>query len=75
MLTLHDKVYVSTLINRRREYESGHLDRVAKFIPRYDGPFDIMDMNAVKSTHPMQISNFTHLASSRKPAWFVAARS
>ncbi|EEB88909.1 hypothetical protein MPER_13063 [Moniliophthora perniciosa FA553] len=46
-----DKVWLSTK-NRRRDYLQKKKDRVAKFVPRFDGPY------VVKSCHP-ELSTYT----------------
>ena len=39
-----DLVMLST-INRRKDYKNTEEHRVAKLIPRYDGPYEVMDVN------------------------------
>jgi RNase H-like domain found in reverse transcriptase/Reverse transcriptase (RNA-dependent DNA polymerase)/Integrase zinc binding domain/Chromo (CHRromatin Organisation MOdifier) domain/Aspartyl protease len=51
-----DLVMLSTL-NRRREYKNGDDSRVAKFMPRYDGPYVITGTNNNASTVTLEIPN------------------
>lgn len=51
-----DKVMLSTL-NRRKEYKSSGELRVAKFMPRYDGPFLVVDIHEDASTVTLDIPN------------------
>ena len=44
-----DRVRLSTF-HRRREFKSAGQDRVAKFMPRFDGPFMILETNENTST-------------------------
>ena len=39
-----DLVMLST-VNRRKNYKNAEESRVAKLIPRYDGPYEVMDIN------------------------------
>jgi hypothetical protein len=43
--------------HRRREYIQAKLGRVAKFMPRFDGPFLITQMNPSKSTYTLELPN------------------
>ena len=49
-----DKVMLSTL-NRRRDYKSNDGRRVAKFMPRYDGPYLVVDTHEDASTITLDI--------------------
>jgi hypothetical protein len=49
-------VMLSTL-NRRREYKNGEDTRVAKFMPRYDGPYIVVSANTNSSTVTLDIPN------------------
>lgn len=51
-----DKVMLSTL-NRRKEYKSQGELRVAKFMPRYDGPYLVVDVHEEASTVTLDIPN------------------
>ena len=51
-----DKVMLSTL-NCRKEYKSSGELRVAKFMPRYDGPFLVVDVHEEASTVTLDIPN------------------
>ena len=51
-----DKVMLSTL-NRRKEYKSQDQMRVAKFMPRYDGPYLVVDTHEAASTVTLDIPN------------------
>jgi Chromo (CHRromatin Organisation MOdifier) domain len=51
-----DRVMLSTL-HRRREFKAGHPNRVAKFFPRYDGPYDIIDKHEKFSTYTLDLPN------------------
>lgn len=49
-------VMLSTL-NRRREYKNNEDLRVAKFMPRYDGPYTVISPNNLASTVTLDIPN------------------
>jgi len=49
-----DWVMLST-INRRKEYKNADEKRVAKFMPRFDGPYEVMDANNEASVVELQI--------------------
>jgi hypothetical protein len=49
-----DWVMLST-INRRKEYKNADEKRVAKFMPRYDGPYEVVDANNEASVVELQI--------------------
>ena len=49
-----DLVMLSTL-NRHREYKNIEEQRVAKFMPRFDGPYLVMDTHADMSTMTLNI--------------------
>jgi len=51
-----DKVMLSTL-NRRKEYKAQGEKRVAKFMPRYDGPYLVVDVHEDASTITLDIPN------------------
>ena len=51
-----DKVMLSTL-NRCREYKSQGELRVAKFMPRYDGPYLVVDVHEAASIVTLDIPN------------------
>jgi hypothetical protein len=51
-----DLVMLSTE-NRRRDYKSKNDDRVAKFMPRYDGPYKIIAAMPEKSLYTLDIPN------------------
>ena len=51
-----DKVMLSTL-NRRKEYKAQDQLRVAKFMPRYDGPYLVVDTHESASTVTLDIPN------------------
>jgi RNase H-like domain found in reverse transcriptase/Integrase zinc binding domain len=55
-----DKVMLSTL-NRRRDYKSRGQNRVAKFMPRYDGPYQITDLHHDASTVTLDMPNAPNL--------------
>ena len=55
-LKIGDKVMLSTL-HRRREYRNGHEGRAAKFFPRYDGPYTIIDHFPKFSTYTLEMPN------------------
>jgi hypothetical protein len=54
--TIGSLVMLSTL-NRRREYKNGEDSRVAKFMPRYDGPYVVINTNENASTVTLDIPN------------------
>lgn len=51
-----DSVYLSTS-NRRREYMHAGEGRVAKFMPRFDGPYKILHANPDKSSYTLDLPN------------------
>lgn len=51
-----DSVYLSTS-NRRREYMHSGEGRVAKFMPRFDGPYKIIHANPEKSSYTLDMPN------------------
>jgi hypothetical protein len=58
-------------LNRRKEYKSQGELRVAKFIPRFDGPYLVVDIHeeasmAVHSKCPQNIPNIPHFAHQTK---------
>jgi hypothetical protein len=67
------KVMLSTL-HRRNEYKSKGQHRAAKFMPRYDGPYQIIDVHLDASTITLDMPNAPNLfptfhTSNVKP-WF-----
>ena len=55
-----DKVMLNTL-HRRRDYKSKGQHRAAKFMPRYDGPYEIVDVHLAASTITLNIPNSPNL--------------
>jgi hypothetical protein len=53
---LGDNVLLSTL-HRRSEYLSGDGKRVAKFLPRFDGPYAVVDTHSEASTVTLDLPN------------------
>jgi hypothetical protein len=51
-----DKVMLST-INRRRKYMQKNSDRVAKFMPRFNGPFLVIKVFPEKSVYTLDLPN------------------
>jgi Chromo (CHRromatin Organisation MOdifier) domain len=51
-----DRVRLSTF-NRRREYKSSGDKRVAKFMPRFDGPYTILNTDPTHSTVTLDVPN------------------
>jgi hypothetical protein len=51
-----DKILLSTL-NRRRDYRATGENRVAKFMPRFDGPYLVVDVNSESSTVTLDLPN------------------
>ena len=51
-----ERVMLSTK-HRRREYLQKHSGRVAKFLPRFDGPFVITKANPTKSSYTLDLPN------------------
>jgi len=51
-----EKVMLSTE-HRRREYIQAKSGRVAKFMPRFDGPFLVMKANPAKSLYMLDLPN------------------
>ena len=55
-----DRVVLSTL-NRRREIKAGDPNRVAKFMPRFDGPFLIKQTDEKHSTVTLDLPNLPNI--------------
>jgi hypothetical protein len=55
-----DRVMLSTL-HRRREYKSSDSHRVAKFMPRYDGPYQIIATDQAHSTVTLDLPDNPHI--------------
>jgi Integrase zinc binding domain len=55
-----DKVMLSTL-NRRKDYKTKGQKRVAKFMPRFDGPYQIIDTHHDASTVTLEMPNAPNL--------------
>lgn len=55
-----DEVYLSTA-HRRREYLSGDNRRVAKFMPRFDGPYKIVSANPESSNYTLDLPEHTNI--------------
>lgn len=55
-----DLAYLSTA-HRRREYIHGDGKRVAKFMPRFDGPYTIVSANAETSTYTLDMPKHTNI--------------
>ena len=55
-----DKVMLSTL-NRRKDYKNKNQKRAAKFMPRYDGPYQIVDIHLDASTLTLDMPNAPNL--------------
>ncbi len=51
-----DKVMLSTL-HRRHEYKAGKKDRVAKFMPHFDGPYSILSSHPETSSYTLDLPN------------------
>src|ERR1700683_497820 len=51
-----DKVMQCTL-HRRQEYKKKGEHRVAKFFPRYDGPYVVIDSHATTSSYTLELPN------------------
>jgi hypothetical protein len=51
-----DKVMLSTL-HRRQEFKKKGKKRAAKFFPRYDGPYDIIDVHTETSNYTLELPN------------------
>ena len=60
VLKIGDKVMLSTL-HRRRDYKSKGQNRVAKFMPWFDGPYEIVDVHQDASTLTLDIPNAPNL--------------
>jgi len=54
--TIGGRVWLSTL-NRWHEYKKSGERRVAKFMPRFDGPYMIVDVNKENSTVTLDLPN------------------
>ena len=57
-----DKVMLSTF-HRRREYVQKGQNRVAKFMPRFDGPYTVTDVFPIHSVYTIQMPNLPDLYS------------
>ena len=55
-----ERVLLSTF-NRRREYKAGEQPRVAKFMPRFDGPYRILATDENHSTVTLDMPNTPHI--------------
>jgi hypothetical protein len=55
-----EKVMLNTL-NRQREYKNGKKGRVAKFMPRFDGLYTIMNIRPKVSTYTLDLPNQPHV--------------
>jgi hypothetical protein len=55
-----NRVILSTL-HRRREIRAGDPNRVAKFMPRFDGPYTIKDIDAKHSTVTLDLPNLPNI--------------
>ena len=55
-----DKIMLSTL-HRRKEYKSQGKHRAAKFMPHYDGPYQIIDTHPEASTVTLEMPNAPNL--------------
>jgi hypothetical protein len=55
-----DQVMLSTK-NRRNEYKRKGEKRVAKFMPRFDGPYHIIAAHPEKSTYTLQLPNSSRM--------------
>ena len=58
--TVGSRVRLSTL-HRRREYKAKGEKHVAKFMPRYDGPYTIVDTDEQHSTVTLDLPNSTNI--------------
>jgi hypothetical protein len=56
VFTVGDRVMLSTL-HRRRQYTSKHEKRVAKFFPRFDGPYLVTKIHPEFSTYTLEMLN------------------
>lgn len=55
-----DMVYLSTA-HRRREYLTGDTKRVAKFMPRFDGPYAVVSANPESSNYTLDLPEHTNV--------------
>ena len=55
-----DKIMLSTL-HRRKEYKNKSQHRAAKFMPRFDGPYEIIDVHHDASTVTLDMPNAPNL--------------
>lgn len=60
MFAVDDLVYLSTA-HRRREYLNGSNRRVAKFMPRFDGPYKIISAHPESSTYTLDLPAHTNI--------------
>ncbi len=59
-----DRIMLSTL-HHRCDYKNGDKNQVAKFMPRFDGPYIVTRMNADLSSYTLDILNSPGLSSTR----------
>lgn len=59
-LKIGDLVYLSTA-HRRQEYLNGDKRRVAKFMPRFDGPYKVISANQKRSTYTLDLPAHTSI--------------
>jgi hypothetical protein len=57
---VNDLVYLST-VHRRRDYLNSHSRRVAKFMPRFDGPYTIIEAHPESSTYTLELPAHTNI--------------
>lgn len=62
VFTVGDLVYLSTA-HRRREYTTGNNRRVAKFMPRFDGPYKIIIAHPESSNYTLDLPAHTNIHS------------
>jgi hypothetical protein len=51
-----NKVMLS-MLHQRREYKKKSENRVTKFFPRFDGPFETIDAHALTSNYTLDLPN------------------
>lgn len=56
VFTIDDTVMLTTF-NRRREYRTKGDDRVAKFLPRFDGPYRVTKVHPETSSYTLELPN------------------
>src|SRR6202453_4778393 len=68
-----DQVLLST-INRRREYTQAKDGRVAKFMPRYNGPYTVVDVHPETSNYTLDLPNTPNIFPTFHSSYLILAK-